>query len=73
VPKQICRSHDANIHARVLEEYSERIPSGIPMSAQLLERSKALVGVFVSCLGISAKNRVGLRCRVVGKCLNKLF
>jgi hypothetical protein len=56
----------------MLEKYSERIPSGISMSAQFLERSNALIGVFVSCLRVPPENRVCLCRRMVSKRLNKL-
>jgi hypothetical protein len=51
----------------------ERIPPGIPMRAQLVERSQAPIRMLISRLGVSAPNRRSLRLHMPCKLLNQLF
>ncbi len=55
------------------QKHGERIPPGISMSTQFLERSDALLGVLVPGLGIASEDGFSLLYSVTGKIRDKFF
>jgi hypothetical protein len=55
------------------EQQGERVPSRVPVSAQLLERGDPLLRVPVSSSGITSEDCVRLFRCVVGKPFRQLF
>ena len=73
VTKEVHRGHRPDIHTGMGEKHGERIAPSIPLSTQLLERGSTLPGVFVAGLCIPSPDGFGLRNRVMGEPLDKLF